>query len=145
MVPNIESDYVLFLGYRILYKEYYLTRLNHQKKHYSCGVWKDLRSIPRIVRVIICSTFHAVGKDPPFCLRLCQAQQVSQCIWGAAVQFFGKGPFWGESEYAHITDLCQRCQLFAVLSCHITEAAIVIVEITTVPRMIPKYQALVIS
>ena len=34
MVPNIESDYILLLGYTILYKEYNLTRFNHQKKHY---------------------------------------------------------------------------------------------------------------
>ena len=30
MVPNIE-DHILLLGYSILYKEYYLTGLNHQK------------------------------------------------------------------------------------------------------------------
>ena len=30
-VPNIEQDYILLLGYSILYKEYYLTRFNHQK------------------------------------------------------------------------------------------------------------------
>ena len=28
-VPNIESDYILLLGYSILYKEYNLTRVNH--------------------------------------------------------------------------------------------------------------------
>ena len=33
MVPYIDS--ILLLGYSILYKEYYLTRFNHQKKHYS--------------------------------------------------------------------------------------------------------------
>ena len=31
MVPNIEQDYILLLGYSILYKEYDLTRVNHQK------------------------------------------------------------------------------------------------------------------
>ena len=31
MVPNIDLDYVLLWGYSILYKEYYLTGLNHQK------------------------------------------------------------------------------------------------------------------
>ena len=31
MVPNIESDYILLLGYSILYKGYYLIRFNHQK------------------------------------------------------------------------------------------------------------------
>ena len=31
MVPNIEQDYILLLGYSILYKEYNLTRFNHQK------------------------------------------------------------------------------------------------------------------
>ena len=35
MVPNIEEDYILLLGYSILYKKYYLTRFNHQKKHFS--------------------------------------------------------------------------------------------------------------
>ena len=39
MVPNIESEYilllVLLLGYSISYKEYYLTRFNNPKKHYS--------------------------------------------------------------------------------------------------------------
>ena len=38
MVPNIEQDYILLLGYSILYKEYNLTGFNHQKKHYSCVV-----------------------------------------------------------------------------------------------------------
>ena len=32
MVPNIEQDYILHLGYSVLYKEYNLTRFNHQKK-----------------------------------------------------------------------------------------------------------------
>ena len=32
MVPNKEQDYLLLLGYSILYKEYNLTRCNHQKK-----------------------------------------------------------------------------------------------------------------
>ena len=32
MVPNIESDYVLLLGYSILYKECYLTRFNDRTK-----------------------------------------------------------------------------------------------------------------
>ena len=31
VVPNIEEDYILPLGYSILYKEYNLTGLNHQK------------------------------------------------------------------------------------------------------------------
>ena len=31
MVPNKEEDYILLLGNSILYKEYYLTRFNHQK------------------------------------------------------------------------------------------------------------------
>ena len=32
MVPNVAKDYILLLGYSILYKEYNLTRFNHQKK-----------------------------------------------------------------------------------------------------------------
>ena len=35
LVPNTEKDYILLLEYRILYKEHYLTRFTHQKKHYS--------------------------------------------------------------------------------------------------------------
>ena len=35
MVPNIEQDSILPLGYSILYKESNLTRFNHQQKHYS--------------------------------------------------------------------------------------------------------------
>ena len=31
MVPNIEPDSILLLGYSILYKEYNPTRFNHQK------------------------------------------------------------------------------------------------------------------
>ena len=31
MVPNIEKDSILLLGYSILYKGYNLTRSNHQK------------------------------------------------------------------------------------------------------------------
>ena len=31
MVPNIEHDSILLLGYSILYKKYNLTRFNHQK------------------------------------------------------------------------------------------------------------------
>ena len=31
MVPNIEQDDILLLGYSVLYKEYNLTRFNHQK------------------------------------------------------------------------------------------------------------------
>ena len=31
MVPNIEKDYILLLGYSISYKEYNLIRFNHQK------------------------------------------------------------------------------------------------------------------
>ena len=37
MVPDIEF---LLLGYSILYKEYNLTRFNHQKKRYSNGSCK---------------------------------------------------------------------------------------------------------
>ena len=33
MVPNIEYDDILLLGYSILCKEYNLTRYNHQEKH----------------------------------------------------------------------------------------------------------------
>ena len=36
MVPNIEYDYILLLGYSILYKEYDLTGFSH-KKHHSTG------------------------------------------------------------------------------------------------------------
>ena len=32
MVPNIEKDYILLLGYSILHKEDYLTGLSHPKK-----------------------------------------------------------------------------------------------------------------
>ena len=35
VVASIESDYILLRGYSILYKEYNLTRFNHQEKHYS--------------------------------------------------------------------------------------------------------------
>ena len=42
MVPIIESDYILILGYSILYKEYNLTRFDHQKKRYSNGPQKDI-------------------------------------------------------------------------------------------------------
>ena len=35
MVPNIDQDYILLLGYSASYKEYNLTRFNH-KKNYSC-------------------------------------------------------------------------------------------------------------
>ena len=31
MVPTIELDYILFLGYSMFYKDYDLTRFNHQK------------------------------------------------------------------------------------------------------------------
>ena len=31
MVPIIEEEYILLLGYSILYKGYNLTRFNHQK------------------------------------------------------------------------------------------------------------------
>ena len=31
MVPIIEYDYILLLGYSILYNEYYLTGFNHKK------------------------------------------------------------------------------------------------------------------
>ena len=31
MVPITEQDYILLLGYGFLYKEYNLTRFNHQK------------------------------------------------------------------------------------------------------------------
>ena len=33
MVPIIEQDYILLLGYSILYKEYNLTRFNQQKRN----------------------------------------------------------------------------------------------------------------
>ena len=36
MVPIIESDHILLLGYSILCKECYLTRFNHQKKLLIC-------------------------------------------------------------------------------------------------------------
>ena len=36
MVPNIAKDYILLLGYSILYKESYLTRFNHQKALLMC-------------------------------------------------------------------------------------------------------------
>ena len=39
MVPIIEYDSILLLGYSILYKEYYLTRFNHQK---NCSLGLDL-------------------------------------------------------------------------------------------------------
>ena len=35
MAPKLESDYIFLLGYNVLYKEYNLTRFNHQKKRYS--------------------------------------------------------------------------------------------------------------
>ena len=35
MVSIIEYDYILLLGSSILFKEYNLTRFNHQEKHYS--------------------------------------------------------------------------------------------------------------
>ena len=31
MVPSIGEDYILLFGYSIIYKEYNLTRFNHQK------------------------------------------------------------------------------------------------------------------
>ena len=31
MVPNIDYDYIIRLRYSIVYKEYYLTRFNHQQ------------------------------------------------------------------------------------------------------------------
>ena len=37
-VPNMEQDFILLLGYSILYQEYYLTRFNHQREHDSLGV-----------------------------------------------------------------------------------------------------------
>ena len=37
MVPYIEEDYVLLLGYSISYKEYNLTRFNHQKNATQLG------------------------------------------------------------------------------------------------------------
>ena len=36
MVPNIESDSILLLGYSILHKEYRLTGFNHQKTLLKC-------------------------------------------------------------------------------------------------------------
>ena len=35
MVPIIEQDSILFLGYSFSYKEYTLTGFSHQKNHYS--------------------------------------------------------------------------------------------------------------
>ena len=40
MVPNIAQNYILLLGYSILYKEYNLTRLNHQKKTLLQWTWQ---------------------------------------------------------------------------------------------------------
>ena len=37
MVPNIESEYILLLGYSIFYKKYNLTRINHQKSATETG------------------------------------------------------------------------------------------------------------
>ena len=44
MVPNIESDYILLLGYSVSYKEYNLTGFNHQKNatHFTCCVNRRL-------------------------------------------------------------------------------------------------------
>ena len=42
MVPIIESDHILLLGYSISNSEYYLTRFNHQNKHYSNGDGKGV-------------------------------------------------------------------------------------------------------
>ena len=36
MVPNIEEDYILLLGYSILYKEYNLTRFNQKQTLLNC-------------------------------------------------------------------------------------------------------------
>ena len=49
MVPKIESDYVLLLGYSILYKEYHLTRFNHQKfaTHVRCRGNLSLHSLEK--------------------------------------------------------------------------------------------------
>ena len=40
MVPKIELDYILRLGYSIFYKEYNLTGFNHQKNTTHRGVVK---------------------------------------------------------------------------------------------------------
>ena len=44
MLANIEYEYILLLGYSILYiyKEYNLTRFNHQKKSYSHILYNSL-------------------------------------------------------------------------------------------------------
>ena len=42
MVPNIEQDYILLLGYSILYKEYNLTGFSHKNKHYSNRLENDI-------------------------------------------------------------------------------------------------------
>ena len=31
MVPNLEEDYIILLGYSVLYEEYYLTGFNHHE------------------------------------------------------------------------------------------------------------------
>ena len=36
MVPNLEEDSIVLLGYSILYKEYDRTRFNHQKARLTC-------------------------------------------------------------------------------------------------------------
>ena len=41
MVPNIEQDFILLLGYSIQYQEYNLTRFNHRKTLLKWG-YRDL-------------------------------------------------------------------------------------------------------
>ena len=54
MVPNIEYDCILLLGYSILYKEYYLTRFKHQQKHYSILAVTNLRTGHRLALTFWC-------------------------------------------------------------------------------------------
>ena len=48
MVPKIEEDHILLLGYSILYKEYYLTRFNHKETLFKCVY----------ICIYICVPFH---------------------------------------------------------------------------------------
>ena len=50
MVPIIESDYILILGYSILYKECNLTRFNHQKNATQMDLKRILALQPRHFR-----------------------------------------------------------------------------------------------
>ena len=46
MVPNIEQDYILLLGYSISYKEYNLTRFNHKRNTTHMLLLYILPSVP---------------------------------------------------------------------------------------------------